>query len=78
VRLPTVTEQPGNLRKCVISIKRCAACCGFTRRGSRLSAAELDHRVTVERNQNPAKPCGLLWGILTLVISLSEPSGCVA
>src|SRR4029077_19397717 len=39
---------------------------------------ELDHRVPVERNQNPAKPSGLLYGILTLVISLSEPSGLVA
>jgi len=26
-------------------------------------------------NQKPARPCGLLYGILTLVTSLSEPSG---
>jgi len=29
-------------------------------------------------NQKPARPCGLLYGIWTLVTSLSEPSGCVA
>src|SRR5215468_3743594 len=29
-------------------------------------------------NQNPARPCGLLYGIWTLVTSLSEPFGCVA
>ena len=29
-------------------------------------------------HQTPARPCGLLYGILTLVTSLSEPSGCVA
>src|SRR5215472_2213793 len=28
--------------------------------------------------QKPARPCGLLYGIWTLVTSLSEPSGCVA
>jgi len=39
---------------------------------------ELDHRVPVERNQNPAKPSGLLYGIVTLVTSSSEPSGFVA
>ena len=31
-----------------------------------------------QANQNPVNPCGLLYGILTLVTSLSEPSGCVA
>src|SRR5262249_38305588 len=29
-------------------------------------------------DQNPVSPCGLLYGILTLVTSCSEPSGCVA
>jgi hypothetical protein len=29
-------------------------------------------------NQNPARPSGLLYGIVTLVTSSSEPSGLVA
>ena len=39
---------------------------------------ELWHRVAMERNQNPANPSGLLYGIATLVTSSSEPSGLVA
>jgi hypothetical protein len=39
---------------------------------------EPDRRAPVERNQNPAKPSGLLYGIVTLVISSSKPSGRVA
>jgi hypothetical protein len=39
---------------------------------------ELDHRAPVERNQNPAKPSGLLWRIVTLVPSSSAPSCLVA
>ena len=35
-------------------------------------------RTPVDRNQNPAKPCGLLYGIAALVISSREPSGRVA
>ena len=35
-------------------------------------------RTCLRRNQNPARPCGLLYGIATLVTSLSEPSGWVA
>ena len=35
-------------------------------------------RARLERNQNPAKPSGLLYGIGTLVTSSSEPSGFVA
>src|SRR5262245_19839892 len=35
-------------------------------------------RAPVEPHQNPARPCGLLYGIFTLVISSSEPSGFVA
>jgi len=39
---------------------------------------QLGHLVRFERNQNPANPSGLLYGIATLVTSSSEPSGFVA
>jgi hypothetical protein len=39
---------------------------------------DLGHCIAVERNQNPANPSGLLYGIATLVTSSSEPSGLVA
>jgi hypothetical protein len=34
--------------------------------------------IAIERDQNPANPSGLLYGIATLVTSSSEPSGLVA
>jgi hypothetical protein len=33
--------------------------------------------LSVEWDQKPANPCELWYGIATLVISSSEPSGCV-
>ena len=50
---------------------------GSVRLGVRHLPAVIDCAGTrrVERDQNPANPCGLLYGMLTLVISLSEPSG---
>jgi len=39
---------------------------------------ELGHCIAMERDQNPANPSGLLYGIATLVTSSSEPSGLVA
>lgn len=34
------------------------------------------HRINRRDNQKPAKPCGLLYGIWTVVTSWSEPFGC--
>jgi hypothetical protein len=39
---------------------------------------ELGHCIAMERDQNPANPSGLLYGMATLVTSSSEPSGLVA
>ena len=39
------------------------------------SRSESCHRALAVQNQNPANPCGQLYGIFTLVTSVSEPSG---